>query len=111
MKSVFKLHKTIQGWDRRLEEETSEVPHLTPGASPFQLETHLWAALIIALVAQTVEGKSVSDQNKPTCSPNEHFTLWFLQHTPAAQGKVSLQTRILNESLTAAPHSCFHSTS
>lgn len=80
----------------------------TPRASPFQLKPHLCTGIRIASVSQTVDGKSPSDHKKP--APDEHFTLWFLLHSPSAQGKVFLQNRIFNETL-PAPHSCFHSTS
>lgn len=95
--------------DRRLEEKhLPEVPHLTPPASPFQLKAHPRAGSIIASAAQTVEGKRASDHKKPTCSPDEHFTLWFLLHPPSAQGKQLLQTRILLGTLSCTTsHSYF----
>lgn len=84
---MFKVHKTDWVLGQKAEGEASEVPHLSPAASPFQLENHLRAALIIALVAQTVEGKGASDQNKPACPPvsTSHFGFPSTLHLPKAR--------------------------
>lgn len=64
--------------------------------SHLQLE----AAITIAAAAGTEEGKA--EQKKATCSPDEHFTLGFLLQPPSARGQVSLQTRILDGTLSRA---------
>lgn len=73
--------------ERRLgEKHLSEVPYLTPPASPCQLKAHFRGGIITASAAQMAEGKRASAHKKPTCSPDEHFTPWFLLHAPSAQG-------------------------
>lgn len=89
VKSVFGEMK-MDSAGRRLEGEHLSEPLI---AWPLQLKAHPRAGIKIASVAQIVEGKRASDHKKTNFPP------WFLLHTPSAQGKAFLQTRIFNETL------------